>query len=62
MGSARSPHWETRNAYLILVGKHEKRRQLGRPSRRREDSIKVDIKEIVLGSVTWIHVTQDRDL
>jgi len=31
MGGARGTHGEKRNAYRILVGKHEVRRSLGRP-------------------------------
>jgi hypothetical protein len=36
-----------RNTYKILVGKPEGKRPLGRPKRRREDDIKMDLKEIV---------------
>jgi hypothetical protein len=38
---------ETRNAYNILVDKPEEKRPLGRPRRRGEDNIKMDLKEIV---------------
>jgi hypothetical protein len=34
------------NAYSILAGKPEVIRQLGRPRRRWEDSIKTDCKEV----------------
>jgi hypothetical protein len=34
-----------RNAYKILVGKPKGKRQLGRPRRRWEDNIKIDLKE-----------------
>jgi hypothetical protein len=37
---------EKRNAYRILVGKPEGRRQLGRPRRRWMDSIRRDLREI----------------
>jgi hypothetical protein len=37
---------EKRNAYRILVGKPEGRRQLGRPRRRWVDNIKMDLREI----------------
>jgi hypothetical protein len=33
-------------AYRALVGKPEKRRPLGRPRRRREDNIKMDLREV----------------
>jgi hypothetical protein len=48
-------HGEMRNAYKIFVGKPEGKRLLGRPSRRREDNIKMDLREIVLEGVDWIH-------
>jgi hypothetical protein len=37
---------EMRNAYKILVGKPERKRPLGRPERRREDNIRMDIGEV----------------
>jgi hypothetical protein len=43
-----------RNAYSILVGKPEGRRPLGRPRRRWEDNIKMDLREIGFGDVDWI--------
>jgi hypothetical protein len=47
---------EVRGAYNILVGRPEGRRPLGRPRRRWEDNIKMD-----LGDVDWIHLAQNRD-
>jgi hypothetical protein len=41
--------WERRNAYKIVVGKHEGMRPLQRPRRRWEDNIRMDLKEIVWG-------------
>jgi hypothetical protein len=52
---------EVRGAYNILVGRPEGRRPLGRPRRRWEDNIKMDLKEIGFGDVDWIHWAQDRD-
>jgi hypothetical protein len=52
---------EVRGAYNILVGRPEGRRTLGRPRRRREDNIKMDLREIGFGDVDWIHWAQDRD-
>jgi hypothetical protein len=46
----------------VLVGNPEGKRSLGRPRRRWEDGIKIDIKEIGCGGVEWIHQAQDRDL
>jgi hypothetical protein len=49
MGGACSTHGEKRNAYRILVGKPEGKRSLGRPIRRWEDNIKMDLREIGWG-------------
>jgi hypothetical protein len=51
---------EVRNTY-ILVGRLEGRRPLGRPRRRWEDNIKMDLRETGFGDVDWIHWAQDRD-
>jgi len=37
---------ERRGAYRDLVGKHEEKRSLGRPRRRWEDNIKMDLQEV----------------
>jgi hypothetical protein len=52
---------ENRNAYRLLVGKPEGRRQLGRPRRRWLDNIKMDLVEVGWGDVDWIGLAQDRD-
>jgi hypothetical protein len=52
---------EKRSAYKVLVGKPEGKGPLGRYRRRWEDSIKMDLKEIVGSVVDWINVAQDRD-
>jgi hypothetical protein len=52
---------EVRGAYNILVGRLEGRRSLGRPRRRWEDNIKMDLVEIGFGDVDWIDLAQDRD-
>jgi hypothetical protein len=52
---------EMRGAYNILVGRPEGRRPLGRPRRRWEYNIKMDLREIGFGDVDWIHWAQDRD-
>jgi hypothetical protein len=48
------------NAYKILAGKPEGKRPLGRHGRKYEDNIKIDIREIGIGGVDWIHLAQDR--
>ena len=52
---------QSRNAYRVLVGKPEGRRSLGRPRRRWEGNIKMDLREVgcVLGD--WIALAEDRD-
>jgi hypothetical protein len=52
---------EVRVAYNILVGRPEGRRPLGKPRRRWEDNIKIDLRETGFGDVGWIHLAQDRD-
>jgi hypothetical protein len=38
-----------RGVYKVLVGKPERKRPLGRPRRRWEDNIKMDIQEVGCG-------------
>jgi hypothetical protein len=52
---------EMRNAYKILVGKPEGKRLRGRPTRRGEDNIKIDLREIGCEGVGWVHLGKDRD-
>jgi hypothetical protein len=52
---------EERKVYRVLVGKPEGKRPLGRPRRRWEDGIRMDVREIGLGFVDWIRLAQDRD-
>jgi hypothetical protein len=50
-----------RNAYNILVGKLEGKRPIGRPRRRWDDNIRMDLREIGWEGVHWMHVSQDRE-
>jgi hypothetical protein len=52
---------EERKVYKVLVGKPEGKTQQGRPRRRWEDGIRMDPREIGLGGVLWIRLSQDRD-
>jgi hypothetical protein len=48
-----------RNAYRVLMGKPEGKRQLGRPRRRWEDNIKMDLKlqdEVVWTGLIWLRI------
>jgi hypothetical protein len=47
--------------YRVLVGKSEGRRPMGRPSRRWEDNIRIDLWEVGCGCVNWMELAQDRD-
>ncbi|KAJ4451240.1 hypothetical protein ANN_02701 [Periplaneta americana] len=52
---------EFRNAYRVLVGRPEGKRPLGRPRRRWEDNIKMDLREVGYDDRDWINLAQDRD-
>jgi hypothetical protein len=52
---------ESTGIYRVLVGKPEEKRPLGRPRRRREDNIKMDLQEAGYGGMNWIDLAQDRD-
>jgi hypothetical protein len=52
---------EVRGAYNNLCGRPEGRRPLGRPRRRWEDNIKMDLRGIGFGVADWIHLAQVRD-
>jgi hypothetical protein len=52
---------EKKNAFRILVGKPEGKRQLGRQKRRWVDYIKKNFREIGRCGMDWIDLTQDRD-
>ena len=47
--------------YRVLVRKHERKKSMGRPRRRWEDKIKMDLDEVGLGGMDWIELAQDRD-
>ena len=47
--------------YRVLVGKPEGNRPPGRPRRRWEDNIKMDLQEVGCGGMDWIELAQDRD-
>jgi hypothetical protein len=45
---------EKRNAYMILVGKAEGRRPLGRPRRGWVDKIKLDLRDTAWNVMDWM--------
>jgi hypothetical protein len=52
---------EERGVHRVLVGKPEGKRPLGRPRRRWEDNIKMDVQEVGGGLGDWMELAQDRD-
>jgi len=48
-------------AYRVLMGKPEGKRPLGRPRRRWEDNIKMDLQEVERGGMDWIEPSHGRD-
>ena len=52
---------EGRSAFKILTDKPTGKRSLGRPRRRWEDNIRMDLEEIGLNACNWVDSAQDRD-
>ena len=52
---------EGRGVHRVLVGKPEGKKPLGRPRRRWEDNIKMNLQEVEGGCGEWIELAQDRD-
>jgi hypothetical protein len=52
---------EERKVYKVLVGKPKGKRPFGRPMRRWEDGVRMDLRETGLRDVDWILLAQDRD-
>jgi hypothetical protein len=61
MGRACSAYGEDSGVHRVLVGKHEGKRALGRPRRRWEDNIKMDLQEVGGGRGDRMELAQDRD-
>ena len=52
---------EDRSVHRVLVEKPEGKRPLGRPRRRWEDNIRMDLQEVGVGRGDWMELAQDRD-
>jgi len=52
---------EGRGVHRVLVGNPEGKRPLGRPRRRWEDNINMDLQEVGRGCGDWMELAQDRD-
>ena len=61
MGGACGAYGGGGGVYRVLVGKPEGKRPLGRPRRRWEDNIKMDLQEVGGGCEDWMELGQDRD-
>jgi hypothetical protein len=51
---------EGRGVYRVLVGKSEGKRPLGRPRRRWEGNVRMNLQEVGCGCEEWIGLAQDR--
>jgi hypothetical protein len=49
-----------RSVYRVLVGRPEGKRPLGRPRRRWENNVRLDLWEIRIDGANWIQLAQDR--
>ena len=52
---------ERKGVYRVFVEKPEGRSPFGRPRRRWEDNIKMDLQEVGCEGMDWIELAQDRD-
>ena len=52
---------EDRSAFKILTGKPTGKRLLGRPRLRWEVNITMNLKEIVISTINWVYLAQNRD-
>jgi hypothetical protein len=52
---------ERRGVYRVLIGKAEGKRPHGRPRRRWEDNIKIDLQEVGCWGMDWIELDRDRN-
>jgi len=50
---------DTRGVYRVLVGKPEGKRPLGKPRRRWEDTIKMDLQKVGYAGKDWVDLDQD---
>ena len=56
MGGSGSAYGERRGVCMVLVGKPEGKMSLGRPRRRWENNIKMDIQDVGCGGMDWIEL------
>jgi hypothetical protein len=61
MGGTRSIYGGGERLYRVFVGTPEGKRPLGRPRRRWEDNIKMDLQEVKWEDMDWIDLAYDED-
>ena len=61
MGRACSQNVGSRSAFNILTGKPTGKRSFGRPRRRLEGNIRMDLEEIGINAGNWVDSAQDRN-
>ena len=61
MGGSCSAYWGEERHIHGFDGKPEGKKSLGRPRRRWEDDIKIDLQKVGCGGMNWIELAQDRD-
>jgi len=61
MGRTCGAYGEDRGVHRVLAGKPEGKRPLGRPRRRWEDNIKMDLQAVGAGRGDWMELAEDRD-
>ena len=59
MGGACSAYGEWGGVYWVLVGKPERKKPLGRPSRKWDDTIKMGLQEVRCEGIYWIELVYD---
>jgi len=57
VGGTCGTHGEGRGIYGVLIGRPERKRPLGRPKRRWQDNINMDLGERGINMTNWIRLT-----
>ena len=61
MGRACSQKEEGMSAFIMLTGKPTGKRPLGKPTRRWEDNIRMDLEEVGINAGNWVDSAQNRN-